>query len=125
MSGWERDVDFAMVQLTVEKYAAQTGISPDTLTFAVERDHLLDMVVARLVRRVATLPADDTLQVPATWVDALRLAEHRRSPIMRWLNRRWPIRYKTYRAVEALPNVPLPDKYRGPVKIAYWRDESR
>ena len=109
------------IDVELRRYAAEYGISEEMLSASVERDDIFGMVMVRLVRQVAALKADDALVLPATWVDALKADEVRRSPIMRWIVRRWPIRYRTYRAIEYLPNLPVAvDKYRGSIRLMDW-----
>lgn len=106
------------MDLRIEKVAAQVGIDRRTLTLARNDDMIADTVIYQLVRKVATVPGVEQITVPATWWEALKEAEVRRSPIMRWWVRRRPIRHRTYRALEVLPNFPELDRYRGDVRIA-------
>jgi hypothetical protein len=113
--------EFTTVDVELRKYAAQYGISEEMLSLSAERDEIMGMTVVRLVRHVAAIKADDALVLPATWVDAMKAAEVKRSPIMRWIVRRWPIQYRTYRAIEYLPNLSVAvGKYRGPIRLMDW-----
>ncbi len=93
------------VTLNLEQFAAQYAIAPEMLTLTSDNSDLMGMAVLRLVRMVATLPAKGTISVPDGWVQALKVAEVERSPIMRAVVRRWPVRYRTYHARAYLPDM--------------------
>ena len=102
---WAETPTISTLTLQLEKFAAQYAIAPEMLTLTRDSDDIMGMTVIRLVRMVATLPAKERISVPDGWVQALKEAEVKRSPIMRWLVRRWPIRYRTYEARAYLPDV--------------------
>jgi hypothetical protein len=103
----------------MEQVAAQYAIPRSQLRLmASESDFVIDEIVLRLVRSVVTVPGIEQVRVPATWWDALKEAETRRSPIMRWWVARRPIKYRVWRALEVLPNFPELDKYRPTIRIA-------
>ena len=116
------NAEWGELTLRLERYVAQYGMSRQALTVSVDQDALLDMVAVRLVRKVAVIDGQKTIVVPVSWVDALKDAERDRSPIMRWIIRRWPPRHHVYQAFEALPNFPV-QKFRGSeARLAFWRE---
>lgn len=118
---YQRDARIETIQLQVERVAAQYAIPRQALTLSVVEDHLFEGVVLRLVRMVAVLPGAESLRLPATWWDGLKLAEQHRSPMMRWWLRRHPVQWRVWRALEHIPNIPELDRYRGPgPRIARW-----
>jgi|GEM_PF-5677475 len=93
------------LDLRLEKFVAQQAISRQMLTLTQHDDDLMmDMTIMRLVRMVATLPARDRIVVPDGWVQALKEAEAKRSPLMRWIVSRWPVRQRVYEARAYLPD---------------------
>jgi hypothetical protein len=112
-----RHIDTATLDLRIEQIAAQYGISRRALTLTQSEDFMRDEVLLRLVRLVATVPGDESITVPASWVDGMKEAEAKRSPIMRWWIARHPVRYRTFHAMEVLPNFPELDRYRSTDRI--------
>jgi len=106
------EATFGEIALRVERWSARQGIDRKHLTLSAEWDPIIDQAVLRLVRRVATLDGPQVQRYPATWWDALKADEVRRSPIMRWWVRRHPIAYREIRTVAFLPNCPIPEDYK-------------
>ena len=111
--------------LRVEQIAAQAGISHEALRLSESLDVLTNQMIYELVRHVATVPGVEQVRAPLTWWDALKEAEVRRSPIMRWWVRNHPVEYRTWRALEVLPHFPELDKYRGEIRLARFVEDYR
>ena len=109
----------ATVELVLRKYAAMEGVSPEMLEYAVDRDGISDMIMHRLVRRVATIEGE-RLHVPdGPW----QMFKERHPRLLGWWTRRRLIRYHEYLAVEYIPDLSLPKKAPWIVRVASWEDQ--
>jgi len=102
------------IKLDVLKRAATVAISDEMIQCVDQEvvfDFMREMWVQRVSWKVAAQRSENVLFVPATWWQHLKQRIYGLGGRNEWMTKKWPIRYKTYRAINVLPAIHLPEKH--------------